>query len=147
MTVCQPICLSDIGLKNKLPYLAHSLGNWGPESEGSECLEHPFEHDGEWWVFNRPTRVLIIGEQFKIVVPKITLEEAHLIHRTRVDAGVHESELRMDAPEGENFDFDPKTECMWFLANDNPNGAEDGYPTFRAGKWNRNSVFTLVLQA
>lgn len=145
MSMWPLIFLHTTGLEKKRPLLARSLGNWGPESEGSDCLKHPLKRNGKWWVFENPERLLTPGELFKIVVPEVTLDEAHRIHKARVAAGVHESEPRTDAPEGENFDFDHAAGCMWFLADGNPDIVHGGYPTFRGGKWDRNSVFVLVL--
>ena len=147
MSAWPPICIHSVGLEEKQPYLAHDFGNWGPECEGSDCLERPLVREGVWWFFRNPERLLRPGEQFKIVVPKVSLGEAHRICKDRVSARVHNKVPRIDAPKGENFDFDLKTGCMWFLAIDNPDHPHGCYPVIHPGEWNQNNVFVIVLPA
>jgi len=142
MTVRWPdIAIGAVGIEEKQPYLAHSRGDWGPENDGTL---HPLTKTGHWWVFKNPDKVLAEGEQFKILVKDVSPEEARGIHDARVRGGVHVGGPRTDNPL-ENFDYDPNTRCMWFLAHDDPDSVGGGYPSIRVGKWNRNSVFARVL--
>ena len=137
------IGMSVIGLEDKKPCLAHSNGGWGPENKDSDWDSLPLVREGDRWVFKHPEKVLQEGEQFKILVEDISPEEARDIHRARVNAGVHIGGPRTDNLI-EDFDYDPKTQCMWFLADDDPDGPNGGYPIIRGSLWNRNNVLVRV---
>jgi len=139
------IRISATGIGNKQPYLAHTRGNWGPENAGSDYKRHPLERIGDEWVLTNPESVLLVGEQFKILIEGVTREEAVTIHEARIADSSHVGGPRIDCDE--DYDFDAAQGTMWFLANDDPDSSQGGYPSVRIGKWNRNSLFAQALPA
>ncbi len=117
------IRVSVVGLKGKRAYVAHEVGNWGPESEKSDYLQNPLPISSDGECLTCDDCFLVPGEEFKIVVHVSGEEEARAIFKERMEAGVHV---------GNRFDYDEEHKTLWLLAED--------YSVIRAGKWNQNNV-------
>ncbi len=121
------IRVSAVGLKGLTAYVAHAKGNWGPESEGSDHLQHPLalSDDGGWLICEGS--FLGHGEEFKIVVSISggrAEQKAKKIYGERTSRGAHVNT---------RFDFDPNHKTLWLLA--------ESHPVVRPGEWNQNNVY------
>ena len=125
MTRTKLIVVSAIGLLAEPLYIAHEFGNWGPEMNGSDHLEHPMalSEDEKWFICDGD--FLDIGEEFKIVAPNTNHDEAVHIYGLRVSGKVHVN-IRLD--------YDLKHEAFWLLA--------ESHSVIRPEKWNQNNVYS-----
>lgn len=115
--------ISPVGLEGKDAYVAHAKGNWGPETEDSDHLQHPLKasENDEYLVCH--TDFLERGEEFKIVVPVEDESEAKRIYGERMAQGAHVNT---------RFDFDAKHNTLWLLAS--------SHSVVRPGDWDQNNV-------
>lgn len=121
------VFIDAIGIEKYAVYMAHERGNWGPEHQNSDALLCALQlntHAGgdRLWI---PCPNLVLGEEFKLLIPDFNRAAAVEVYNTRMDAGVHV---------GLRFDYDIKTNTMWLLAN--------SHPVVREGEWNQNNVYT-----
>ncbi|MCH7597659.1 hypothetical protein IID27_01280 [Patescibacteria group bacterium] len=118
------IQISSGGLKNKKTYAAHAMGNWGPEQENSDHLQHPLtlSEDGLWLTCDGS--FLEDHEEYKIVVPVKDGLEAKRIYGERRVQGKHVNT---------RFDFDTDHNTFWLLAQ--------SHPVVRPGEWNQNNIY------
>ena len=121
------ITTSIVGLERLSVFVAHELGGWGPESPKSDyhkhCLVRQLGKDGVLTITND---FLKPREEFKLVVPGLSIVEAVVIYEQRLAARVHR---------GMRFDYDRKSRCLWLLA--------DGYDVVRLDEWNQNNIVSL----
>lgn len=118
------IRVSSVGLENKEVYIAHDKGNWGPEQEDSDYLEHPLKLSKDKLRFICDGCFLKNGEEFKIIIPVKDELEAKQIFGERMTKGAHVNT---------RFDFDANHNTFWLLA--------ESHPVIRPGEWNQNNVY------
>ena len=112
------------GLRGKDAYIAHAKGNWGPEMERSDYLEHPLSLSENGFLLTCDGSFLEDREEFKIVVPVKDESEAKRIYRERMAKGVYINT---------RFDFDANHNTFWLLA--------ESHPVVRPGEWDQNNIY------
>ena len=118
------------GLEQLSVFVAHELGDWGPEHPGSDYHQHCLTRQlGTDNILAIENDFLKPREEFKLVVPGVSVEEAVVIYERRLAARVHR---------GLRFDYDRQARCLWLLA--------DGYDVVRLGEWNQNNIVPLPAQ-
>lgn len=108
------------GLEERSVYVAHERGNWGPESKENDYQTHKMILVGSHFVLD--SSFLDTDEEFKLVVPEISLDEAYGIYAVR-QGSVHVNN---------RMDYDQKQKAFWLLA--------ESHPVVRPEKWNQNNV-------
>lgn len=115
-----------LGLEQCRAYIAHEFGKWGPEIEGSDFKKHPLRLSGDDLVCDG--NFLKPNEEFKIVIPSLSEEEAHDVHVARCEALARETGAGVMV----HFDYDRERGTYKLTA--------DSHPVIRPGQWNANNV-------
>lgn len=122
------VSISAVGLSEFSIFIAHERGNWGPEHVGSDYRNNQLQlnQNKDRLVFD-PKEILQPREQFKLIVPNISLGIAYGVYAKRMEAGVHV---------GDRMDYDMNTQTFWLLAD-----PTDTCKVVALGQWNQNNIW------